>query len=114
MLPARSVSTMSAEHLAYNISEACQVTRAGRTAVYEAIRSGELRAVKRGRRTLILADDLRRWLENLPTVAPKAKVVTITTAAYPPGKKAQRGPGSRIYRQVASHNAADDDGEALP
>jgi excisionase family DNA binding protein len=69
---AQLVSTMSAEHLAYNIGEACQVARVGRTAIYEAIRSGELRAVKRGRRTLILVDDLRRWLENLPAVAPKA------------------------------------------
>ena len=63
---------MLAQQLAYNISEASQVANTGRTAIYEAIRSGELRAVKRGRRTLILADDLRRWLENLPVVAPKA------------------------------------------
>jgi excisionase family DNA binding protein len=54
---------------AFSVSEACNVARAGRTALYEAISAGELRAVKRGRRTLVLADDLRRWLENLPTVS---------------------------------------------
>jgi excisionase family DNA binding protein len=58
--------------LAYSISEACAVARAGRTALYQAIRTGALRAVKRGRRTLILADDLRRYLEALPAVEPKA------------------------------------------
>ena len=57
--------------LAHSVSEACSVARTGRTSLYEAIRSGALRAVKRGRRTLILADDLRRWVETLPPVAVK-------------------------------------------
>jgi excisionase family DNA binding protein len=57
--------------LAYSIAEACSVARTGRTSLYEAIRSGALRAVKRGRRTIVLADDLRRYLESLPAVEPK-------------------------------------------
>jgi excisionase family DNA binding protein len=57
--------------LAFSVAEACLAARAGRTALYEAIRSGALRAVKRGRRTIVLADDLRRYLESLPAVAPK-------------------------------------------
>jgi excisionase family DNA binding protein len=55
--------------LAFTIAEACTVARAGRTAIYQAIRSGELAARKRGRRTIILPEDLRHWIESLPTVA---------------------------------------------
>ena len=60
--------------LAYSIAEACEVSRIGRTSIYEAIGSRELIARKHGRRTVILADDLRRWLQNLPLTTPKSQV----------------------------------------
>jgi excisionase family DNA binding protein len=54
------------DRLAYSIAEAAEAAGTGKTALYEALASGELPAHKRGRRTLILAADLRSWLEKLP------------------------------------------------
>jgi excisionase family DNA binding protein len=65
---------MNASALAHSIPEACSIACAGRTALYEAIRSGALRAVKRGRRTLILDDDLRRWVQSLPPLVTEANI----------------------------------------
>jgi excisionase family DNA binding protein len=58
--------------LAYSIPEACAAASIGRSALYEEIKSGRLRAVKSGRRTLITAESLRSWVENLPEITVSA------------------------------------------
>lgn len=59
---------MTIEKLAYSIPEAVTVSGRSRTALYQAFKTGELIARKQGARTIILADDLRHWLESLPTL----------------------------------------------
>lgn len=54
------------EKLAYTIDEAKAEGAGGKTAIYEAIKNGTLKAKKRGKRTIILAPDLVRYLESLP------------------------------------------------
>lgn len=56
------------QRLAYSIEDAVVVSGIGRTALYEAINSGELPARKRGRSTIILADDLADYLRALPRI----------------------------------------------
>jgi excisionase family DNA binding protein len=86
-----------ASPLAYSISEACALARVGRTTMYDTIRCGELRARKRGRRTLILADDLRQWLEALPQITPYQMAVdpavAPSEAALPSSRSANRKTG---------------------
>jgi excisionase family DNA binding protein len=50
---------------AYSINEFCNVYDLGRTKAYQEIKSGRLRAVKVGTRTIIRADDAEQWLASL-------------------------------------------------
>ena len=48
--------------LAYSISELTQVVPVCRTGIYEEIKAGRLHPTKIGRRTMILAAEVDRWL----------------------------------------------------
>ena len=52
--------------LAFTPAEAARVAGIGRTYLFEEIRNRRLVARKAGRRTLIEAEELRRWVKSLP------------------------------------------------
>jgi uncharacterized protein YijF (DUF1287 family) len=62
------------EVIAYPVDDVPSVAGVTRTQVFEAIRSKELMARKRGRRTLIEAGELRRWISTFPTRGRAAEV----------------------------------------
>ncbi|MGH7046804.1 MAG: helix-turn-helix domain-containing protein [Stellaceae bacterium] len=53
---------------AYDVATVCRRASIGRTKLYEEIAAGRLRALKLGRRTLILRRDYDRWLAGLPAL----------------------------------------------
>jgi excisionase family DNA binding protein len=61
--------------LALSIIEAARRAGIGRSSIYEAIGRGELPTRKCGRRTLILADDLKSWVTGLPEGKAKREAV---------------------------------------
>jgi excisionase family DNA binding protein len=60
-------SSNSLPKLSYGVAEAVQATGVGRSTLYAAMAAGKLRAIKLGSRTIILADELRRFLGELPS-----------------------------------------------
>jgi excisionase family DNA binding protein len=59
------------ELLALTIDEAVKAGGPRRAKLYQEIRSGRLRAVKMGRSTRILVNDLKEYLATLPAIEPK-------------------------------------------
>ncbi len=54
------------EKMGFSTREVSRLTGLGQTTIYERIETGELKARKLGRRTLILRRDLETFLEALP------------------------------------------------
>jgi hypothetical protein len=91
---------------ALSLADAGQLASAGKNQLYLAISRGELRAVKRGRSTLILPDDLRAWLNGLPAFSAETKYLS---QPNPPGQptNAQRRTSAKARRaNVEARSAA--------
>jgi len=62
------------QKLSHTVKEVRTLTGIGHSTLYRAMGNGDLRAVKLGKKTLILAKDLQDWLDGLPELrhgAPK-------------------------------------------
>ena len=64
MLAARAEVT--GRRIAFSISEAAALTSICRSKLYDAIARGELEALKDGKRTIITAAAIQKYMENLP------------------------------------------------
>lgn len=53
---------------AYSIEEVIKLSGIKRTKLYDEIKTGRLKIRKCGARSLVLADELKRWLTSLPEV----------------------------------------------
>ncbi len=59
-------------NIALKIPEAVAMSGLTRTAIYNALKDGSLRGRKSGRRTIILKEELQRYIEALPAYQPAA------------------------------------------
>jgi excisionase family DNA binding protein len=80
--------------MAFTVDEASMVSRIGRNNLYLAVQTGALRARKLGKKTLILRDDLRAWLESLPP-APSGGASEAEKIPERPVKTRASGTGAR-------------------
>jgi hypothetical protein len=59
-------ANVAIEKLAYTLEEAAALGLPRRSRLYELADAGKLRLVRDGKRTLILADEARRYIASLP------------------------------------------------
>lgn len=67
MMDTRELITQAAQVLAVSPNEAARLSGLGRTTLYAALSSGDLKSVKIGARRLIMLDALRDWLKSNET-----------------------------------------------
>lgn len=55
--------------ISVNINEAVEMSGISRSALYKLFKSGKITPKKSGKRTLVLVQDLRSYVENLPAAS---------------------------------------------
>jgi len=53
--------------ISVTIPQAVEMSGIGRSSLYQVIREGKIKLRKSGKRSLILVEELKRYIESLPT-----------------------------------------------
>jgi excisionase family DNA binding protein len=83
------------ERQALSVSEASHVAGIGRTKLYEAIGAGQLAVRKFGKRTIVLREDLSRFLAALPVTNVEIKPPSAPAGRSPKSDRTASAPRSR-------------------
>lgn len=78
------------EPLALTVAQAAQLGGPCRSAIYQDIRAGRLRAIKRGRSTRILMEDFKAYLASLPSFHDRPDRLPSARAKQAAGRGSQR------------------------
>jgi excisionase family DNA binding protein len=62
--------TMQIRKKAYSIREVSEITGFGKTHIYEECRKGKIQLRKSGKKTIVLEEELNRYLSALPVYQP--------------------------------------------
>ena len=78
------------EPIALTIPEVAKLGGPKRDKAYREIKAGRLRAVKRGRNTLILVEDPKTYLNSLPAIVPQGVAETAPQGRHARQRRAAR------------------------
>jgi hypothetical protein len=87
--------TTSIEKQGLSVDDTCDVSGLGKTKIYEAIGAGQLVARKFGKRTIILREDLTRFLTALPVTNAVVKPLSASADRSPKPDQTAFAPKSR-------------------
>ena len=64
---AQKIMVPLSERPTLTVNEFCEMVGIGRSTFYKAVGAGDLKVRKYGKRTFITQDEMKRFIENMPT-----------------------------------------------
>jgi excisionase family DNA binding protein len=92
--------TTSIEKQGLSVNEACAVAGIGKTKLYQAIGAGQLACRKFGKRTIVLREDLNRFLAALPLTNVEIKPPSAPAGCSPTDRTAPAPHSRTVVEQL--------------